>query len=608
VNAESTQITSSEAAARDYGPLYFESQGRTLFGWLHQPPAAASPRALGLVICNPFGYEALCAHRSLRAFATTAASLGIPALRFDYAGTGDSADTDPSVEQLEIWVRDVVAAVEELRRRCGVEHVCLLGLRLGALIAVLVAARHRVAQSLVLVAPILSGQRYLRELRTTQLAAAMSESSGERPRGSTLEFSGYSLAPATVAHLKELEVISLAQAPAPNILVIDRLDLPQAREWCESLARLGAKTRYDARPGFVEMTLTAPQFTVLPEAMLATFSAWIAEVGAPSGTPKRVTHSELGFLPLPADGQAVGSAARERPVHFGPDASLYGIVTEPARGELRRRAVILLNAGAVYHTGVSRMSVSLARRWAARGYVVLRMDLSSLGESLPRPGRPENEVFPPAAVEDMRAAVEFLRSHYSVGDLAIGGVCSGAYHALRAAVAGLAVDRILMVNPQNFFWEEGMTLTDLQLAEVVRNPVIYRERVFSRAAWRRLLSGQVNIGRIVGVYFHRVRIGFESLARDAARALRIHLRQDLGRELQEVAARGVKIVFIFSRGDPGIELLRIQGGAAVKALGARCRVHIIDGADHTFSHSAPRGVLEQVLSDELFERHSIRSE
>jgi hypothetical protein len=37
-------------------------------------------------------------------------------------------------------------------------------------------------------------------------------------------------------------------------------------------------------------------------------------------------------------------------------------------------------------------------------------------------------------------------------------------------------------------------------------------------------------------------------------------------------------------------------------LGERCQVHIIDGADHTFSRGSSRAVLEEILSDELFAR------
>src|SRR5256885_9698080 len=120
-------------------------------------------------------------------------------------------------------------------------------------------------------------------------------------------------------------------------------------------------------------------------------------------------------------------------------------------------------------------------------------------------------------------------------------------------------------------------------------------------------GGQVNVWHIVRVYLHRVRIAVESAARNAARALHIRLPHDLGSELEEIAARGIRVVFVFARGDPGIELLRIQGGSAVRRLGDRCHVHIVDSADHTFTQSRARAVLEQTLTDELFVRHDTRT-
>ena len=60
-----------------------------------------------------------------------------PVLRFDYVGTGDSVDIDPNAGQVELWTRDIASAVAELRRLTGVSRVCLLGFRLGALLAVL---------------------------------------------------------------------------------------------------------------------------------------------------------------------------------------------------------------------------------------------------------------------------------------------------------------------------------------------------------------------------------------------------------------------------------------------------------------------------------------
>ena len=52
----------SPSAAR---PLYFDSSGRSLFGWLHTARDGTATAA-GVVICKPFGYESICAHLGMR--------------------------------------------------------------------------------------------------------------------------------------------------------------------------------------------------------------------------------------------------------------------------------------------------------------------------------------------------------------------------------------------------------------------------------------------------------------------------------------------------------------------------------------------------------------
>jgi alpha-beta hydrolase superfamily lysophospholipase len=596
--------------------FYFGPNEGRLFGWLHRPGVKAKTD-IGLIICQPFGYEAICSHRGARALAEAAAALGVPALRFDYLGTGDSAEIDPAADQIDVWSRDVLTAIEELQKRSGVARICLLGFRMGGLLATLVANQCAAVQGLVLIAPVISGRRYLRELRTTRLAGLLA--SGESPESASpddagtarmrpLEVSGFSLSAATLSALAKLDLMNVEVPPTCDTLVIDGSSLPAARGWAEQRSKQGCTVQYSALPGVFEMMITAPQFLVTSLPMVAATSEWLARhlnksarmesAGSSSADSRLVPFAET--LTLAGASASPSEALIERPVFFGSEASLFGILTEPGQGEIRRRAVILLNAGADHHVGPSRIYVTIARRWARNGYFVLRMDLSGLGDSATRAASPDDEVFPPAALEDVRAGIELLVTRYDIRDVTLAGLCSGAYHALRAAVAGLPVGRILMVNPLNFFWKKGMMLDDLQVAEVILNPGRYRQRVLSGVAWKKLLSGRVNIWRIVKIYVQRILLPLQSLFRDAARRLRIHLPYDLGRELEEIVARGVQIVFVFAHGEPGIELLKIEGGASVERLGHKCRIRMIERADHAFSHSGPRAALENILSEELF--------
>ena len=590
-------------------PLYFTSGGQTLFGWIHMP-ARERRIDVGLVVCKPFGYDAVCSHRSLRAFAAASAAIGLPVLRFDYAGTGDSSDPDADTDQIAAWSADILAAAQTLRRESGATRVCLLGLGLGALLAARAAAGGEAICGLIAIAPLINGRRYLRELRAFQ-AAAVKDSTAAQANGD-LEVAGFRVAAASAQTLAQTDLMTSATAPARHVLVIDRSDLPTAKPWADAMRSQGAEVEYQSLPGFTDM-MSTPHAAVVPRQMIAATTLWLERlklalpagpVAASAPGPRMPTARASVF----ADD---GTAVEERALFIDEQRTLFAIVTRAAGVEAAetapgvpgggRRGVVLLNAGATSHIGPNRMYVSLARNWAARGHVVLRLDLAGLGDSATRPGDEENLAYPPAGVDDVDVAVDFLIRQYRVKDMTLAGLCAGAYHALRAAVAGLPVNRLLMVNPLTFFWKQGNTMNDLQMSEVVRNPGIYSERVMSGKYWLKLLRGRVNLWRVGMVYVRRGWLVIESSLRDLSHRLRIRLPYDLRWDLESIAGRGVRLVFLFARGDIGQDLLKIQGGAAVKAIGDRCRVYTIDGADHIFSQSEPRALLVKLLGSELTE-------
>jgi len=341
-------------------PFYFNSGDKHLFAWLHQP-ATPLVSQVGVVICNPFGYESICAHRSVREFAEAISALGIPALRFDYLGTGDSAEIDENADQLKLWSRDVIAAIRELHHRTGVDRICLLGVRLGALLATLAAAECSMVESLILVGPVVSGRRYLRELRMAQLAGiAMTGSGGSdgdpeanrtNPKG--LEAGGFSLSAATLQSLAIVDLQSTAAPAVRSILILDNDKLPSAKRWAESLQHSGIQLEYQNLPGLVEMAMTAPQFATVPRPMIDATRRWLTTIAKSteadptadrSPTDRWATNRESSMaaaLPLSGDQESPQTSITERPVFISAGVTLFGIITEPRPDEKRHRAASL---------------------------------------------------------------------------------------------------------------------------------------------------------------------------------------------------------------------------------------------------------------------------
>lgn len=128
----------------------------------YTPPSAGKAGGVA-VLCYPFGQEYMRAHRAFRQVALLLERRGVGVLRFDYWGTGDSSG-DGEEARLTRWVEDVRAAIQEARRRSGLDRVRLGGLRLGSALAALAAEGRDEVERLVLWDPVVRGGRFVDEL------------------------------------------------------------------------------------------------------------------------------------------------------------------------------------------------------------------------------------------------------------------------------------------------------------------------------------------------------------------------------------------------------------------------------------------------------------
>lgn len=571
---------------------YFGPVDRRRMGWLHRPSSPAASRTTGAVICAPLAYDALCAHRSLRHFAEAAAGAGYPALRFDYDGTGDSVGSSEDPERWTAWSQSIRDAVHTLREAAGVERVVLLGVGLGASLAATVASQSESVAGVAAIAPIVKGKAWLRELRA--LKAVMGRAGA--PAGLDLaeeseEVVGLLISASTRADIERLDLTALPSMGARDWLVLDREDRPPNSAFADALRQQGAVVEQEQLPGYVGM-MQDPHESEVPQAMIARVVEWLEGKFPTQGSGGTA-------VALSAGPSTVASGIEEFPVSFGGEATLFGIVTRPV-GASPKRAFVLLNSGSNTHIGNGRMYVDYARRLAAKGWLVLRYDISGIGESAVHPGRPENEVYTAKGVDDLRSAIGFLREQLGVEQVSGAGLCSGAYHLLRGAEAGIPLRGIFVINPLTFHWVEGMSLKYPPFV-MAQTAAQYQRSVRDWRKWRKLLRGGVDLQHAGVVVFDRLRERGRLVLRDTRRTLGVSVPDDLGTRLNDLVQRGVRVHFVFSAGDPGEALLRIGAGRAFTQLKRSGAVDLrhLPGCDHALSSGWMRELLWRELEPAL---------
>ena len=618
---------------QDPRPLYFGREGRPLFGWLYSTAQSTAqptaPATVGLVICNPFGDEAVRTHRAIRHLAGAASDAGFPTLRFDYDGTGDSAGHDLDPERVGHWLDSIHTAADTLRQLSGVTCLCFAGIRLGATLAAVAAAGRTDVAGLIAIAPVVSGKAYVRELRLLQRAIASKRNIDNTAGQDVLETAGFLLTAPTQASLTALDLLQTEKSPAPRVLILDRVEMPAGEKWAQRLRSGGAQVDYSPVAGYTEMMLDSHE-SIVPKEMIGAATTWLqgiatahaktdrqlgadtqadADIGADVEPPvERTAASDHATLTPSSVSDPLSRAPSQRPIEeyavsFGATNKLFGIVSAPkgtAADLAGTTAVLLLNAGAVHHIGPGRLYVALARQLAELGYTVLRMDVASIGDSPPYPGQPEIDVYSPYALQDIAGAIEYLKRYWRAREIASTGVCSGAYHSFKAAVARQPLGQVILINPLTFFWKSGMSLSypEYKVAQDIQR---YRKTALRGSAWRKLLTGRVDVANLARVLARTARTHSLGPVRSIARLLGRPLHEDLPTELRGALEGAIDLQFVFSAGDPGLELLRTQGGATMRRLQDRQQIGVtlIDGADHTFTDLAARRTLVQVLVEKI---------
>lgn len=192
-------------AVRESMFFFTGSEGKRLLGFLHLPELPL--KSFAVLYCHPFAEERNLSHAIVVKAARAMAGAGIPVLRFDLSGCGDS-EGELSDATWETWQEDMALAASHLKRETGVGRIGYWGLRTGATQALSAAAKAKDAAFLLLWHPVpdmkIFMTQFLRQhaasaIASTQPAADASvpgkSAATEIEAGETLEVLGYPISP-----------------------------------------------------------------------------------------------------------------------------------------------------------------------------------------------------------------------------------------------------------------------------------------------------------------------------------------------------------------------------------------------------------------------------
>jgi len=578
---------------RHLRPLWF-GEGLPLLGHLHVPRRVAID--IAVVICAaPFGYENIASHRGLRRLADCLVDAGIASLRFDVPGTGDS----DGEQTLDAWRASIGDAVATVRRETRCKSVAIIGVGLGATLALASLDAGVSVDKLILWGGPISGRDWLRLQRATHRITAIEGNPAmvtSAPSG-VEELYGF---PMTAELANDLATLDLSQVspgrwpaerPRPTVLLVSRDVSDVSGQLAFLFAVRGMPAQMESWDGLDAM-FVEPHLCVVPEELFQRMRSWLAaDVAICEPYAVAVDISTSASTRIRSAG-AVEETAR---YSSGDEGLLFSIETRPNDRKPRPLWSVLLTGRAVRHIGPNRIWVRVARELAAAGYASIRLDGRSVGDSDGSgDGLMPDEYYYQKHIHDDIERVMDIAVFAGAREFLITGVCSGATAAFQVALGRRDVRAIVMLNPLQLQNDpEDAQRAKVQLSQKAH---LRWHRLFSLQFYLQIVRGETPVFKILGVIYTRwtsylfkkgplispdmdyVYQGFQSLAKKPV-------------DIDVCVSAEDQIAVSFCERHFGADFL--------KFFHERIRFHAIVGADHTIrplhAQSAFLGILRSAL-------------
>jgi hypothetical protein len=173
-------------------------------------------------------------------------------------------------------------AIDEIRERCGVIKVCLIGLRFGGTLAVMAGAERSDIDSIVLWNPVSSGKNYLEALTMSHQETLPYSTIKPKHRimeRNYIEILGFPLGDPLLADLENIDLLAIRQKPAKKMLVVSSNEDADTGRLREHLISVGIPLTYKCLPSS-QIWRESPNEALVPHQLLQAVVAWMSEAYA----------------------------------------------------------------------------------------------------------------------------------------------------------------------------------------------------------------------------------------------------------------------------------------------------------------------------------------
>lgn len=555
------------------------------FGWLH--PAAGRR---GVVLCNALGHEAMWLHKAMRRLAECLALRGLPVLRFDYWGTGDSTDQEDLVRPTD-WPDEVVQAVAYLRSVTSVDQVSLAGFRFGATVAAQ-AAQQLEIESIAMFAPVVSARSFIREmniLQQTWIQKTGPIAGTDQPPSGACDILGHRFSAQALSTLDSLDLRHVQRAPATRVLMLNSGASNASVDLAAHFTSVGASVETGPFENYFQ-ALQPAWLAEVPETTLSIATDWLSHDISSSSSLRVTTFGNAPAIVTPG--------AVERPLHIA-DGKIFGMLCEPETGYARPEhtpILIIANTAGTHHAGDGRFNVELARRLAQMGYASLRIDADGIGDSRGAAvsgtiGLIELD----AVAADVSSAADALFAR-GYSDIAVFGICAGAYAGLRAAQHNPSIRGVVLVNPVGLALPDSCTMQNAAKFSAGSPRAHLRSMVHARK-WAKVARGEIRLGPVLRRLWRHAVARMQGIAAAwTDDALFTTTKSYRVRSLiKALDASGVHVRLLLSPHDHSLDELEMHFGTNGHRLSKlqHARALIVQNMDHELLNHAAR---ERVLN------------